>query len=211
MTELVGYSRVHYCRGCEGESRQVRAGHENSTKPLVEYWRCVVCGLQITSYADMSDAEGFCVGLAQRAVRSGRVATYLYDEVRDELQAALWNLYVKWDPAKGLTFVSYASHQLPNALGTWWRDWFGRNGVIKPLSHAVSLDDRGRGRGADAEDQRTDHDPDRGGLGGAAASREDRAMDAGSLALRRALAEGDRAAPRPPRGVGIDRAGVPAS
>lgn len=185
--------RLAFCRRCNGEAAQTFLEIE---RPGVELWRCC-CGSVLMSLADIPDADGFATAIAERWLRAEEIVTGEIDrdEVYAEARAALWLAFLKWDPARGLRFRSYASWKVGNLLTDWIRSQRGRtygddHRGLKPHASAVSLDD--------------DRDDDRGAsrLDGLVAEVEGDAALCSSADLARALELRGRGRAREKRSLG---------
>lgn len=202
-------SRFHFCRGCDRESQQRYLYSENGTNRTVEHWRCARCGLEFLSYADLLDAEGMCLHVLSRYLRSS--STQEYGDVRSldreealaELRALLHELYVrKWRPADTPRFRSYATFKLPRAFIDHLRHEGERNGVPKAHTHALSLDGPAGMFHEDDDSGFASRVPGRSLGESLDTSSSDR--EAGSLAdFRRALARRGRDVAREERALGL--------
>lgn len=127
-----------YCARCEGPRRWRLVGRENGNRPLVEYHVCQACGYQRTQLADVTDVLQLARTVLNRMVRS-TPAHLDYDDALGHMYEAVWKLYLRWEPGRGVTFTAYASGLLPGKFVDWQRSVLGRDDP-KPLAHAVSLD-----------------------------------------------------------------------
>lgn len=156
-----------YCRGCDGESVQTFAGwatsdgHENSARPRAFYRRCTGCGTMRLVLGwpaggrEVNDAEGLCrsvlqtwlrrndigaaVGAIGRAYSAGNLDA---EDGLSFLQAEVWKLYLRWEPARSEgSFLAYATALLPRRLAVWSRDASGEVGPRRkePKAHAASV------------------------------------------------------------------------
>lgn len=119
----------------------MNAGCENTVKPLVEYFRCTVCGASFVTYSDMADVEGFCkTTLARWLQAHGSDARWTYDELLSHTMEECWKLYLAWDPKCGVGFAGWAYQYLPVRVNDWFKKWAGRGEQPKPLAGYVPLD-----------------------------------------------------------------------
>ena len=136
--------RLAYCRGCEKETAQKWVGAENGNRPQTLYFACEDCGLVLITYADLLDAEGLCISVLDRYVRTnglrdyGDVRSVDRDEAVGELRVALWKAYTEWDPARCLRFRAYASQILSQRLIDFFRRRPSAGGGDDPRLAAVT-------------------------------------------------------------------------
>lgn len=174
-----------HCRPCRTVTTFFYAGTEHRD-PRVDVWTCKVDGHQRIQMADVTDADALCRTILDRAFGNSFPDRDSYDDALGLMRAELWDLYVAWDPTRGVRFTSYATGLLRLRVNNVWRYELGRDA---PKAHvgAVSLDA-----------SYGDDGPELGGLvaAGAGDPGVDRSPD-----LQRVLAQGGRGEvqPVPPR------------
>lgn len=135
--------RLAFCRRCNRDTPQA---YLTTDQPSVELWRCE-CGATLMSIADIPDADGFAIAVADKWIRRNAIVVGVVEreEVHGEARMSLWVSFTKWEPSRGLSFRSYASWKTGALLTDWIREQRGRTygddrSGLKAHSDAISLD-----------------------------------------------------------------------
>jgi hypothetical protein len=123
-----------YCREEQDRTRwrfagfATATGAENTMRPRAFYRNCCTCTLKVMTLGgllDVPDALGLCLAVLVEYKRlKGQLVEALFDEenVLGELNAYIWHLYNRWDPAHGAgtgTFRGYATAILRQKIKTF--------------------------------------------------------------------------------------------
>lgn len=132
-----------FCRRCGDESTFFLAGSENGTGPQVNYYRCRVCSFQRIEMGGVPDIEGLCRSVLDANLRrTGNEAESIpYDDALAHLLLKAYASYRKFDPTRGVPFLSYATAMVRHGLSDWYRREYGWS-KDEPKAHvgAVSFD-----------------------------------------------------------------------
>lgn len=132
--------RAH-CLDCKRPTTFRWCGKQNHTVPRVNMWRCATCGHERMQMADVTDGENLCRSILNSHLRKKGV-TMPQAEYQDALalvQSELWDLWLRWDPTRGVRFTAYATGLLRLRVNNHWRQDLGRD-VQKAHVGALSLD-----------------------------------------------------------------------
>lgn len=164
-------TRTYSCGSCGGaETRQRLVAQTNGSHPRADHYLCGACGKEVLSLANVPDALALCASVVQTGRRGltdyGDVRSGEREELIAELRLALWNAWLRWDPARSPSFLAFATVKLRQAAINWDRERRGsadgeggsRRGrhKRKPLADAVSLDAPAQSGGDDGDATRVD-------------------------------------------------------
>lgn len=128
-----------WCKPCGGIRLFLWSGRENGRRPTVEIWRCAKCDHTRMQMADVTDAAALVEAVLDQKIRQGLIDRKDYEDALGLLTVEMWDLYMSWDPNRGVRFTAYATGLLRLRAANWNRSQLGRNSP-KLLSIAISLD-----------------------------------------------------------------------
>lgn len=136
-----GSTAEEYCFTCGRVTSWSWSGCENGDRPRVDMWVCRSDGRVRLQMADVTDAENLAKSILDRQLRArgNPLNAGEYEDALALTKAELVDLYVAWDPDRGVRFTAYATGLLRLRVNNWWRQELG-NKTPKAHFGALSLD-----------------------------------------------------------------------
>jgi hypothetical protein len=129
------------CTRCRRETRWLISGQRNGDTPLVLLWRCTSCGHERAQLGKGAGCVRDVARLAEMIVNERRrtavadqeSARLDYEDAEAHVAGAIYDAYVRWDPARNPKLISFVTWKARCALTNWFREELGQ---FTPKAHA---------------------------------------------------------------------------
>lgn len=126
------------CNKCVRPTRQFKLLLGDRRDDGMSQWRCAVCGNIRIQLGNLEDLENVCRSVLDEHLRKTGASVDYSDALQSIIEEA-WDLWGRYNPAKGVPFLAYCVGLLRLRAANFYRHDMGRDGK-KAHANALSLD-----------------------------------------------------------------------